>query len=63
MDMSGSGLRLKMPHPIPCGAPVRVETGEMLMLAEVVRCEPAGLTHTVALSVSELQVKLATPRR
>lgn len=54
IDQSGSSLRLKMPNPIPCGAPVKVETGDMLMLGEVVRCEPSGQTYTIGLKVSQL---------
>ena len=58
LDMAGSGLRIGVPHPIPCGVAVKVETSEMVLLGEVCRCEAfegafeAGLTlsHSVARS-------------
>ena len=40
-DMSGSGLRLRLPAPIACGAPVKVEGDDMLLLGEVCRSQPA----------------------
>lgn len=39
MDLSGSGLRLWVPTPLPCGSPVKVEAPHILMMCEVVRCE------------------------
>jgi hypothetical protein len=39
MDMSGSGLRLWVPNPLPCGSSVKVESARMVMMCEVVRCE------------------------
>ena len=39
LDMSGSGLRLRLPNPLPCGSRVKVETPRMVMLGEVSRCE------------------------
>jgi len=56
LDMSGSGLRVEVPLPLPCGASVRVETTDLLMLGEVCRCQPRGdayevgmmLTHSLA---------------
>ncbi len=39
LDMSGSGLRLRLPNPLPCGSRVRVETPRMVMLGEVSRCD------------------------
>lgn len=52
IDMSGSGLRLQLSLPIPCGAPVKVETADMLLLGEVVRCEPLGSAYSIGLSLS-----------
>jgi PilZ domain len=63
VDMSGSGLRLNLPLPVPCGAPVKIETGDMLMLGEVVRCEPAGLTFSVGIAVSQSLTALAELER
>ncbi len=39
LDMSGSGLKLRLPNPLPCGSPVKVETQHMVLLGEVRRCE------------------------
>jgi hypothetical protein len=39
LDMSATALRLRLPHPIPCGSPVRVEADDMIMLGEVQRCQ------------------------
>lgn len=63
LDMSGSGLRLKLPMPIPCGAPVKLETGDMLMLGEVARCEPLGQCYSVGLSLSHSLAALSEPER
>lgn len=52
VDMSGSGLRLVLPGPIPCGSPVKVEGDNMLVLAEVCRTEFACGAYDVGLAVS-----------
>ena len=52
LDMSGSGLRVEVPLPIPCGASVRVETADTLMLGDVCRCEPRGDRYAVGLMLS-----------
>jgi hypothetical protein len=49
LDMSGSGLRLRLPNPIPCGSPVKVEAEHMVMLGEVRRCQFEGSCYTVSL--------------
>lgn len=63
LDMSGSGLRLKLPLPIPCGAPVKLETDDMLMLGEVVRCEPLDQSYAVGLSLSHSLAALSELER
>jgi hypothetical protein len=50
-DISGCGMRLKLPQAIACGAPVRVETKDMLLLGEVVRCEPDGEGFRIGLTI------------
>jgi|SRR5271170_6316783 len=42
VEISGSNLTLKLPSAIPLGTPVKVETNDLLMLGEVMRCEPEG---------------------
>lgn len=63
LDMSGSGLRLRLPLPIPCGAPVKVEADDMLMLGEVVRCEPLGQSYSIGLSLSHSLAALSELER
>jgi hypothetical protein len=49
LDMSGSGLRLRLPNPVPCGSPVKVESQRMMMLGEVSRCEGEAEGYAVGL--------------
>jgi hypothetical protein len=49
LDMSGSGLRLVLPNPVPCGSPIKVESQHMVMVGEVCRCEPDKSVYTVSL--------------
>ncbi|MGA3190340.1 MAG: PilZ domain-containing protein [Bryobacteraceae bacterium] len=51
LDRSGSGLRLRTPNPMPCGSPVKVESGRLVMLAEVCRCESDGDSFIVGLTM------------
>lgn len=39
IDMSGSGLQVRLPHPVPLGSPVKVEALHMVMVGEVSRCD------------------------
>jgi hypothetical protein len=50
-DLSNGGLSMKLPHAIACNTPVRIETGTMLLLAEVMRCEPEDEGFSVALAL------------
>ena len=52
VNMSGSGLQLTLSLPIPGGALVKVESGEMLMLGEVVRCEPSASGYAIGVHLS-----------
>lgn len=62
-DMSGSGLRLSSPLPIPCGAPVKVEGNDLLLLGEVCRAEPIGDQFIIGLKVSHSLASLADLER
>jgi hypothetical protein len=55
IDMSGSGLRISIPLPVPCGAQVRLEGQEMLIFGEVCRCDEQDGYYSVGLMVSELR--------
>jgi hypothetical protein len=59
LETAGTSLTLKLITAIACGAPVQVETTDMLMLGEVARCEPADGGFRLALvlrhSLQDLQ--------
>ena len=56
-DVSGSGMRLQARVPVPCGAPVEVADGHLLLLGEVCRCgKESDGTYTVGLRIFETQV-------
>lgn len=50
-DMSLGGLLMKLPEAIAAGTLVRIETCDMLVLGEAVRCETAGEEFRVAVKV------------
>jgi len=51
VEISGTSLTLKLVGAIACGAPVQVETTNMLMLGEVVRCDKAGEEFRLGLAL------------
>jgi hypothetical protein len=51
LDMSGSGLRLRLANPLPCGSPVKVESEHLVMVGEVSRCEEQRDGYSVGLSL------------
>lgn len=53
LDMSGSGLKLRVPAPVPCGTPVKIDGKNTLMLGEVCRCEPEEGAYTVGVQLSQ----------
>jgi hypothetical protein len=53
LDMSGSGMRLEVASPVPCGAEVVIEDQRMRILGETVRCDPKSDGYIVAVRVSE----------
>jgi hypothetical protein len=50
-DFSNAGMSIRLARAIPCHAAVRVETGTLLLLGEVVRCERDGEEFRVALAI------------
>ena len=65
LDVSGSGMRLELSQPVPCGATVQIEDQRMRVVGETLRCDPAGAGYVVAVSVSETSLiddPFATPR-
>jgi hypothetical protein len=63
LDMSGSGLRLVLPNPMPCGSPIKVETDHMVMVGEVCRCEPEKRVYIVGLRLSHTATVADKPTR
>ena len=57
VDMSGSGIQMSLPSPIPCGVRVEVESSGLLMLGEVSRCEPVAQGYKVGLALSEVRAR------
>ena len=63
LDISGNGLKLRLPEPVPCGAAVQIDDNNALLLGEVSRCDPeagafiAGvrLSHRLS-SLAELEL-------
>jgi hypothetical protein len=53
LDTSGSGMRLEVPLPVPCGAEVVIEDQRMRILGETMRCDPKSDGYIVAIRVSE----------
>ena len=52
-DISGSGVQLRVPMPLPCGATIEIEGGDTLILGEVCRCEPVEGAYAVGVQVSQ----------
>ena len=50
-DISPSGLRIRIPEPLPVGTPIKVEAQDVLLLAEVVRCDPDHGAYNAGLQV------------
>jgi hypothetical protein len=51
LDMAGSGLQLRLPKPLPCGSPVKVESQQTVIVGEVARCEENGDGYNVGLTL------------
>ena len=52
LDMSGCGMLLSVPQPIPIGSPVKIEGSDMLFLGEICRSEPVPGGYNVALEAA-----------
>jgi hypothetical protein len=51
VDIAGKSLSVDLAFPIPSGTPVKLETDDLLLLAEVLRCQPHGEFHRLALTL------------
>jgi hypothetical protein len=63
VDMSGSGLQLRLPTPVPCGSQVRVESQHMTMLGEVSRCQDDRNDFIVVLRIINTAPVAGKPSR
>lgn len=50
-EVSGSGLKLDAGEPIPVGAAIEIEDGELTWLGEVCYCQPLGGSYTSGVRV------------
>jgi hypothetical protein len=50
-EIAGNSLTMRLPSAIAYGTPVKAEAWDLLMLGEVVRCEPAGDGFRLALTL------------
>jgi hypothetical protein len=51
LDISGTGMRLRVPVKIPCGAGIKIDSKNALVLAEVSRCVQEGHSYAVAVTL------------
>lgn len=51
LDISGNGMRLRAPAKIPCGAGIKIDAKNALVLAEVNRCVRDGHSYVVAVTL------------
>jgi hypothetical protein len=58
MNISGKGARMVVDRPFPINMPVRIDAGDMLLLAEICYCRPesGGFSLGLALSHSLLEM-------
>jgi hypothetical protein len=51
LETSGSGMRLHVALPVPCGADIVIEDRRLRILAETMRCDPQSGGYLVAVRV------------
>ncbi len=59
VEMSGRGMRLVSPRPVPYQAAITVETGDLLLLGEVIRVEGEEIVLKLEHSLSRLHQALS----
>jgi hypothetical protein len=50
-EISSTSLRLTLSREVPVGSAVKIDDGERILLAEVVRAESVGQEHTLQLHI------------
>ena len=53
VEVSGSGIRLRTPAPVPCGAPIEIHDRELLLVGETCRCVSEQGAYMVGVRVFE----------
>ena len=51
LDISGNGMRLRVPAKIPGGAGIKIDSKNALVLAEVNRCVRDGKSYALAVTL------------
>jgi hypothetical protein len=51
LDISGNGMRLRVPAMIPCGTGIKIDSKNALVLAEVIRCVREAHSYSVAVTL------------
>src|SRR5665213_1130144 len=59
LDVSSRGVRLRVPEPIPVGAPVRIEAQELLLFGTIAHCEQTDGAYCVGIALSRFLEMLA----
>jgi PilZ domain len=52
-DLSGRGIRILIPVPLPAGDPVRIDLDDTLLLGEVCYCEPEGRGFMIGVQLDQ----------
>jgi hypothetical protein len=63
IEISGSGMRIEMSVPVPCGAAIEITGEHVLVLGEISRCVPDGRGYTVGVRVEETLFSLEEAAR
>lgn len=51
LDISGNGMRLRVPTKLPAGTAIKIDAKNALVLAEVARCMPDGKAFTIGVTL------------
>ena len=62
-DISGSGMCVELPLPVPCGALVEISSEHSFLLGEVCRCAADGPGYRAGVRVSHVVSSLEELRR
>ncbi len=57
-DVSGSGMRVRVPLPVACGASVQIESNGTLSLGEICRCNPVEDAYELGIQLSHTLASL-----